>query len=380
MPKSIITYYAPLKPPDHHIPSGDRQMARMLLAALIKAGYEANLASRYISYSKRHGAEYLEGRQEGAHEEAHRLLTQWREQNYRPDLWFCYHPYDKSPDWLGMEICQVLDIPMVTAEPCKTGQGPNGEWVPWRNEAQRGIKMADMNIVMTHSDMAYLETFVPKNKIVWMPPFVDVDMLRSASAMKNGLVVEEQWSGGRRLLCAGMMRPGAKMDSYRMLAASLKNLQGEDWSLVIVGGGPGEKEIRNLFAWDQGARVNILGEVSSEEVLLLMEHAQVLSWPGCREAYGMVYLEAASRGCVAVGLRNLGVPLVVENNHSGLLASPPDITTYTACLKQIITDDALLEKLSIGAKEFISGERGGETTAQILRQIIDPILAARAKS
>ncbi len=375
MTKPQIAYYAPLKPPDHPIPSGDRQMARMLLAALNKAGYDARLASRYISYSKRPNEEYLEGRKNGALEEAQLLLNQWRKDDYRPDLWFCYHPYDKSPDWLGMEICTELNIPMVTAEPCKTGQGPNGEWVPWRKEAQLGISMADMNIVMTHSDEAYLHSFIAKEKIVWMPPFVDVEMLRSASVMKNGLVVEEQWKGGRRLLCAGMMRPGAKMDSYRMLAASLKKLQAEDWSLVIVGGGPGEKEVRRLFDWDHGSRVNILGEVSSEEVLLLMEHAQVLSWPGCREAYGMVYLEAASRGCVSVGIRNLGVPLVVEHQLSGLLASPPDITTYTDCLKQIIRDDDLLNKLSDGAKTFISGERSGETTGMKLKQIIDPILA-----
>ncbi len=74
-------------------------------------------------------------------------------------------------------------------------------------------------------------------------------------------------------------------------------------------------------------------------------------------------------------MRNLGVPLVVEHQLSGLLATPPDITTYTDCLKQIIRDDDLLGKLSDGAKTFISGERGGETTGMKLKQIIDPILA-----
>ena len=375
-----IAYYAPLKPPDHPIPSGDRQMARMLLAALNKAGYEAELASRYISYSKRHGMEYLYERKSGAIAEAQKILAQWEKRNYSPQLWFCYHPYDKSPDWLGMEICRQLNIPMVTAEPCKTGQGPNGEWVPWRREAQAGIKMAVMNIVMTHSDEAYLKTFISEDKIKWMPPFVDLDMLQACSYMEDGQPVESLWSGGRRLLCVGMMRPGAKIDSYRMLAASLKSLRGEDWSLVIVGGGPGDSEVRELFSWDQISQVNIIGQKTPEEVLLLMEHAQVLSWPGCREAYGMVYLEAASRGCVGVGLRNLGVPLVVEHNVSGLLASPPDITSYTQCLKLVITDDALLAKLSKGAKEFVSGERGGKTTAGRLKQIIDPILANQKES
>ncbi|MCB1430555.1 MAG: glycosyltransferase family 1 protein, partial [Nitratireductor sp.] len=147
-----IAFYAPLKPPDHPIPSGDRQMARMLLSALNKAGHDAFLASRLISYSKRHGLEHMAARKAAAHEEADRLLGEWDADGNPPDLWFCYHPYDKSPDWLGMEICTRLGIPMVTAEPCKTGQGANGEWLPWRAEAQESMRMAAVNIVMTDSD------------------------------------------------------------------------------------------------------------------------------------------------------------------------------------------------------------------------------------
>ncbi len=379
MQQPLVAYYAPLKPPNHPIPSGDRQMARMLLAGLKRAGYDAFLASEYISYSKRHDRNYFDLRRQGAKDEATRLLREWEHAGRRPDLWFCYHPYDKSPDWLGMEICDALDIPMVTAEPCKTSQGPNGEWMMWRAAAQSGIKMAAMNIVMTHSDKAYLESFVAKDKITWMPPFVDLDMLRSATSMAGENDVNEVWKGGRKLLSVGMMRPGAKMDSYHLLANALKTLQGENWSLVIVGSGPGEKKVAQLFDWDRGGRVNIIGEKSPEEVLLLMEHGDVLAWPGCREAYGMVYLEAASRGCPAVALQNLGVPLVVEHKRSGLLASPPDTHHYTEQLLQIIRDDDLLDKLSAGARQFVEDERGGARTAQTLRRIIDPVLAENGR-
>ena len=34
-----IAFYAPLKPPDHPVPSGDRRMARLLMAALATAGH-----------------------------------------------------------------------------------------------------------------------------------------------------------------------------------------------------------------------------------------------------------------------------------------------------------------------------------------------------
>ena len=34
-----VAFYAPMKAPDHPAPSGDRTMARLLLKALVKAGF-----------------------------------------------------------------------------------------------------------------------------------------------------------------------------------------------------------------------------------------------------------------------------------------------------------------------------------------------------
>ena len=366
-----IAFYAPLKPPDHPIPSGDRQMARMLYAALEHAGYEVELASKYISYSKRHGKEHMDARIAGAHEEAELVIKRWQESGTKPDLWFCYHPYDKSPDWLGMEICDRLDIPMITAEPCKTGQGPNGEWVPWRKEAQRGIKMAAMNIVMTHSDKAYLSTFIEDEKIVWMAPFIDRELLFAA----NDFDAPALWpdDDAVKLLSVGMMRPGAKLDSYKVLAESLHRIEQLNWSLVIAGGGPGMDEVRGLFSW-AGERVVFAGEKSPEEVISLMGEADILAWPGCREAYGMVYLEAACFGLPTAALDNMGVPLVVEHDRTGLLADPNQENGYAKALEQMIIDPKLRERLGEGAKEFALNERSATATAKRLKIIIDKLL------
>ena len=43
-----IAFYATIKPPDHHIASGDRLIARNLMAALSLAGYGVDLASRKL--------------------------------------------------------------------------------------------------------------------------------------------------------------------------------------------------------------------------------------------------------------------------------------------------------------------------------------------
>ena len=44
-----VAFYAPMKPPQHPVPSGDRRIARLLVAALRLGGHEAVLASIFRS-------------------------------------------------------------------------------------------------------------------------------------------------------------------------------------------------------------------------------------------------------------------------------------------------------------------------------------------
>jgi glycosyltransferase involved in cell wall biosynthesis len=371
--RTRIGFYAPIKPPDHPIASGDRQMARMLMAALARGGHDVFLATRHISYSKRPGAEHLAARRQGALAEAERLLSGWRAEGGAPELWFCYHPYDKSPDWIGPRIAAALGIPMVTAEPCKTGQGPNGEWLPWRMEAQQGILAADMNIVMTESDRNYFAGFVPADRMTFMPPFIDTDLLVPGTAPADAW---PHGHGGVRLLAVGMMRPGAKMESYKALSSALRALGDRDWRLAIVGGGPGEAEVRAMFAF-AGDRAVLLGERPQGEVLALMAQADLLAWPGSKEAYGMVYLEAAAMGTPAVAFANMGVPLVVRHAETGLLADPAAENGYRDALAAAIGNADLRRKLAQGARNFARIERSGERAAATLCGVIADVLRKR---
>src|SRR5215472_3881449 len=97
-----IAFYAPLKPPDHPVPSGDRQMARLFLAALRCAGHEPVLASRFRSFEGR-GDQHRQARLAAFGKKlADRFVRRCRTAPAdAPDLWFTYHIYHKAPDWLG---------------------------------------------------------------------------------------------------------------------------------------------------------------------------------------------------------------------------------------------------------------------------------------
>src|SRR5687767_2980513 len=112
-----IAFYAPLKPPDHPTPSGDRRVARVLIEAVRFAGHQPFVASRLRSYDGagdpfRQARVALIGR--GA---AERLLQRWdRQPAAAPELWLTYHLYYKAPDWLGPRVSAALGIPYVIAE------------------------------------------------------------------------------------------------------------------------------------------------------------------------------------------------------------------------------------------------------------------------
>ena len=106
-----VAFYAPLKSPDHPVPSGDRRLAQALLQALHIAGHEAFVASRFRSFD----ADGDEIRQQRVSRLglrlAQRVTSRLRDKTVRPDVWFTYHLYHKAPDWLGPAVSNALDIP-----------------------------------------------------------------------------------------------------------------------------------------------------------------------------------------------------------------------------------------------------------------------------
>src|SRR5687768_17098733 len=110
-----IAFYAPMKPLDHPVPSGEQRMGRLLYAALQRAGHEPFVASRLRTYNAAGDPALEQALQGQALAEADRLVAHWRSDG-RPDLWFTYHPYYKSPDWTGPRVAARLGIPYATAE------------------------------------------------------------------------------------------------------------------------------------------------------------------------------------------------------------------------------------------------------------------------
>ena len=108
-----VLFLAPLKAPDHPEPSGDREMARLIMRALEGAGARVCLASRLRMLDRTGDPARALALADQARGEAEALVARQRAlpRADRADLVFTYHVHYKAPDVLGPDVAQALGLP-----------------------------------------------------------------------------------------------------------------------------------------------------------------------------------------------------------------------------------------------------------------------------
>lgn len=361
-----IAFYAPLKPIDHPVPSGDRETARLILAALRGAGFETDIASTLRTADPAGGRDFSAG----AEAEVSRLLTFYRAQpRERPVLWFTYHVYYKAPDLLGPAIARALGIPYVIAEGSRAPKRARGPWAKSHAAAEAALDAARLILILNPNDRAMLEAARPPGQaLVDLPPFID-------AAAWPLLPASRPEAGPCRLLTVAMMREGDKLASYRILAIALARLEPDlDWRLDVVGDGPASAQVEALFS-PFGSRVISHGRIDDRRVLAaLYAGADLLVWPAVNEAFGMIFLEAALQGCPAIAGDFGGVASVLRHQHSGLLTEPGDADAFAAALAGLMRDPPLRRRFSAEALAFARQERSLACASQRLREALQPLM------
>jgi len=287
-----IAFYAPMKPPTHATPSGDRQMARALMAAL---GDRAELVCELRLYDgKGDGAVQAELEQQ-ARDEAKRLIAKggWQ-------AWVTYHNYYKAPDIIGPIVARALNIPYILIEATRSTKRLTGPWSRFAALAEAATDHADLVFYFTERDRVALEQMRPQTqRLIKLHPFLPRTDLPDPAPLT-----------GQTILTVAMLRDGDKLNSYRIIADTLPLLTTTDWHLKIAGDGPARAEIESLFA-TLASKVTFLGQLDHGGLDQAYRDADAFLWPGVNEAFGMVYLEAQAAGLPVVAQNRDGVRDVV---------------------------------------------------------------------
>ena len=288
-----LAFYAPLKSPAHPVPSGDRNIARALIAALAGLGAGIDVASTLNSREGTGDAEKQQQIHAAAQVEIARLVRTGRQQDWA--AWITYHNYYKAPDLLGPAVARALRIPYLQIESTRARSRLEGPWAAHAVAAEAASDAADVIFYVTERDAETLRRDAPAHqRLVHLPPFLDRDRLPAASPLTGPM------------LCVGMMREGDKLASYALLAQTLALLPADTWTLQIAGDGPARARVAALMAGLRG-EVQFLGALDSNALANIYAQASLLIWPGVNEAFGMVYLEAQAAGLPVVAQNRPGV-------------------------------------------------------------------------
>ncbi|HEY6966233.1 MAG TPA: glycosyltransferase family 4 protein [Burkholderiales bacterium] len=372
-----IAFYAPLKSPTHATPSGDRRVAALYMEALALAGHQVELVSTFRSYDGDGDAARQSALREQGRALGRRLGEQWRDgpAAARPELWFTYHAYYKSPDWLGPEASALLGIPYVIAEASHAGKRAGGRWDIGHQGTLAAIRRARLLLCPTRDDAEGLRGVAPEpGRVVRLAPFLDPAPFRAAAAARaahrarlayeHALDASVPW-----IATVAMMREGDKLASYRELAGALVRLADLSWRLLVAGDGPARAAVEAALGAAVPGRAVWLGALGPSGVAALDAACDLCVWPAVNEAYGMAMLEAQAAGLPVISSATRGVPDVVAHGRTGLLAAAGDESALAALARDLLLDEPKRTRFGAAAMQAVAQEHSVAAAAASLGRL-----------
>ncbi len=373
-----VAFYAPMKAPDHAVPSGDRAIANLFMAALTAGGHQPELVCHFSSRDGagnparqarlRHLGERL------AERLAKRLAR--RPPPQKPRAWLTYHLYHKAPDWLGPTVCRHLAIPYLIAEASLATKQAGGPWAIGHHGAAQAIAQAQGIFVINPKDTAGIAPHMAKDAaLIPLAPFLNQAPFRAAAsdraihrrnlARQYGLPPGDTW-----LLSVAMMRAGDKQQSYCLLGQALNDLPPSGWQLLLVGDGPQRQQIAATMPPTVQDRLHWLGAQPPENMPAIYAACDIMVWPAIGEAIGMALLEAQATGLPVVAGDEGAVATIVDHGVTGLLTPPGDPGQFAQAVTQLLTQAPLRKNFAAAAIAKVARRHDIAATAGLLDQTL----------
>lgn len=191
--------------------------------------------------------------------------------------------------------------------------------------------------------------------VVYAPHGVDVDRFRPDPDRLDGPDPDQPV----RILAVGRLVP---KKGYATLVSALAELAGRGvpFTCRIIGGGDLRDELEaRLASVGIADRVELCGTRTQLEILDeyrradIFVQASVVTPDGDRDGIPNSVLEAMSCGVAVVATDVAGIPEVVTDHRTGLLAHPADPIALADALAEAAGDRALRDHLGKSAREFV---------------------------
>jgi glycosyltransferase involved in cell wall biosynthesis len=124
------------------------------------------------------------------------------------------------------------------------------------------------------------------------------------------------------------------------------NEEGMGCKLIVVGDGNYRKKLEEIaFSTGGSSNIEFTGFIDRDQLDSLYGESLFFLLPSRKEGFGIVYLEAMSRGTPCIGGNYGGVPEVIDNNLDGYLVEFGNIADIKEAVKKIINDKHMYEHM-----------------------------------
>jgi phenylacetate-CoA ligase len=130
--------------------------------------------------------------------------------------------------------------------------------------------------------------------------------------------------------------------------------------------------------------VTFAGKVYGSQLVTLYQKAAVFVLPTLFDSAPLVVLEAMACGTPVVSTSAGGLPFMIDNGTTGLLAQPADAASLTDAIRRVLRNPALAQRLRANALALVRAnyqwEEQARKTDHVLREVIAQTRSGHATS
>ncbi len=213
------------------------------------------------------------------------------------------------------------------------------------------------------------------NKVVEVPNGIDVDEFAAASALDKKTAFSIADENHPVVISVGRLEEVKNHETLMRAISAIPNVH-----LAIVGTGPLEGRLRQLAdTLGVAERVQFLGR--RLDVSRLLKTADIYAQPSRWEGFGIAALEAMASGLPVVVSNVPGLAEVVAD--AGLQFSPGDHEQLATCLKMLLENFGLRQRLSRAARERakeFSIAKTRDCYEGLYRELVEEAIGRRASA
>ena len=179
---------------------------------------------------------------------------------------------------------------------------------------------------------------------------------------------EETSSRPFRIITVGRLH---RVKGHDVLIRAVHHLvgQGRGVQLDIVGAGP-ERDRLDELVKQSGltGQVQIRGSLSEDQIIDLMNQADLFALASLAEPLGVAYMEAMAMGLPTIGTNAGGVPEIITDGQNGLMVPPSDVMALAQGITRLMDDPQLRRRLSLAGRQSIVEKFDSRIGAETLRR------------